>query len=158
MDIALSREVPLDELRDRLTALLPGVVVDVRASDSLDLWNTCDVLVIVMPTEFEFPCGLTIGVELTDESATEGWLRELARRLSIELRCCVICDGTGFGDDESPFWSIVWDSGAAYLADDCGTDPAEGEPGPVQIVRLLPALESAEHRVDLLGLIRRRAE
>ena len=158
MDIALSREVPLDELRDRLTALFPGVVVDVRASDSLDSWNKCDVLVIVMPTESEFPCGLSIGVELTDESATEGWLRELARRLSIELRCRVICDGSGFGDDESPFWSIVWDSGAAYLADDCGTDPAEGEPGPVQIVRLLPALESAEHRVDLPGLIRRRAE
>lgn len=59
----------------------------------------------------------------------------LARRLSEAFGCRAICDGSGWGDDESPYWSIIWDTGRAHLADDSNSDFADGEGGPVRTVR-----------------------
>lgn len=155
MDIALSLDVSIDDLRAYLTALLPGVALDVRTLDSPDAWRKCDVAVTIVPNDSEFAVGLDVGVAMTDESRIEEWLRELARQLSIEFSCRVVCDGTGLGDDNSPYWSIVWDSGAAYLADDCRTTLADGEGGPVRLVRPLPALGNPEQPIDLAACVRR---
>ena len=59
----------------------------------------------------------------------------LARRLADAFGCRAVCDGSGWGDDESPYWSIIWDGGRAFLADDSNSDFADSEGGPIQIVR-----------------------
>ena len=59
----------------------------------------------------------------------------LAQRFAEAFGCRAICDGSGWGDDESPYWSIIWDGGRAHLADDSNSDFADGEGGPVRTVR-----------------------
>ncbi|HHS99812.1 MAG TPA: hypothetical protein ENK73_03055 [Thiomicrospira sp.] len=59
-----------------------------------------------------------------------------AKELSLLLGCKTICDGSYHGDDNSPFWCIIWDNGRAYLADDCGSVFGGTEDGgEVEIVR-----------------------
>jgi hypothetical protein len=72
-----------------------------------------------------------------DEAVIGPVMAELARRLACSLDCRTICDGSGFGGRPSPFWSLVWDGGKPYLADDSFTAFADGEGGPVAIVREL---------------------
>jgi hypothetical protein len=45
----------------------------------------------------------------------------LARYFSEILHCRTIADGTGLGLGSSPYYSIVFDNGRAYLADDSFT-------------------------------------
>jgi hypothetical protein len=152
MDIALSRRLEPATLQACLSGLLPGLVVDVA-----DAWAAprpaCDVVVVMCDNPSEFPCGLLVGVGLVDASGAAAWLRELARRLSIELGCRAVCDGAGLGDDASPYWSVVWDSGVAYLADDLATLLADGDGGPVVVRRPLPELGARP--VDLVASVRR---
>ena len=42
----------------------------------------------------------------------------LAKYLSVNLECKTICDGGMHGDDNSPFWDVLWDHGVPYLVDD----------------------------------------
>lgn len=157
VDIALSKDVSVCGIRACLTVLLPGVALDVRTLDSPEQWRSSDVDATLMPNDSEFPCGLGIGVRITDGSRTGEWLRELARQLSIHFSCRVVCDGTGFGDDDSPYWAIVWDCGAAFLANDCGTTYADGEGGPVKLVRPLPGMANPDQPVDLVACVRRES-
>jgi hypothetical protein len=60
---------------------------------------------------------------------------ELARLFAERFSCRTLSDGTGFGDDDSPYWLVVWDKGVPHLADDCGTLFADGEGGPVKVLR-----------------------
>ncbi|MES2644247.1 MAG: hypothetical protein V4850_32475 [Myxococcota bacterium] len=71
----------------------------------------------------------------------------LARRLSSVLRCRAISDGSRMGDNESPYWSIIWERRQAFLAYDLDTVFADGEGGQVLVVRPItpPAAELNEH-------------
>jgi hypothetical protein len=71
----------------------------------------------------------------------------LARRLSSVLRCRAISEGSGMGDDGSPYWCIIWDRRQAFLADDVDSAFANGEGGPVLVVRPIipPPVELNEH-------------
>jgi hypothetical protein len=155
VDIALSKVISPERLGAYLARLLPGAAVDVRTSDSSESWRDCDVAMTIVDNPSEFPCGLCVGVNLTDASRVEDWLRELARLLSIEFECRVVCDGSPFGDDQSPYWVIVWDAGEPYLGDDVHSLLGDGEGGSVRIVRPLggtirqagPVLNELVHRV-----------
>ena len=59
----------------------------------------------------------------------------LAKRLAESCACRAICDGSGWGDNESPYWSIIWQDGHAHMADDSNSDFADGEGGPVRTIR-----------------------
>ncbi len=157
-DIAISRDVPLVELEAFLSGLLPGVAVDVRSLDAPASWRKCDVAITKIPNESEFPCGLSVGVVLRDPSSIEDWLRELARKLSIEFACRTTCGGEGFGDDSSPYWSVVWDCGVAYLADDCGTVLCDEAGGPLRLVRPLPELQCPRNAIDLRDCVQLSVE
>jgi hypothetical protein len=61
----------------------------------------------------------------------------LAKRLATAFACRALCDGSGLGDDETPYWSIVWEQGRSFLADDSGTQFADGTGGPVRVAREL---------------------
>jgi hypothetical protein len=44
-----------------------------------------------------------------------------------------------YGDDDSPYWSLIVHRGRPYLADDAGTDFADGAGGPLRVVREIEA-------------------
>jgi hypothetical protein len=88
-------------------------------------------------SEFPILIDLTVFPGPQDEAVVLPVMIELARRFAAAFGCRTICDGSGHGDDRSPYWSIVWDGDRAYLADDAGTAFADGEGGEVAIVREL---------------------
>ena len=124
----------MSELNDALCRCLPASTVQVWGDEGYLLEIVADISVRMTENHSEFPVGLDLDVLLDESGDMQAWLLGLACRLSIELSCRTICDGTGFGDDESPYWSVVWEHGVPYLADDSS---AEGEGGPVRIVRCI---------------------
>jgi hypothetical protein len=56
----------------------------------------------------------------------------------------------------SPYWSVVWDRGAAFLADDAGSTFGDGSGGPVRIVRPLPP-DLFASPPDLVGAVARNS-
>lgn len=85
----------------------------------------------------DFPCYLSFACFPGPEQDGVAVGAALAQRLSDALACRTLCDGSGWGDDESPYWSILWEDARPYLADDAGTDFADGGGGPVRVVREL---------------------
>lgn len=82
--------------------------------------------------ECEFPCK----IEFWKFPAKDAKIRvEVARLLAEHFNCRSVTDGSGFGDDDSPYWSVVWEGDRAYLADDSNSSYADGEGGDVRIVR-----------------------
>lgn len=63
---------------------------------------------------------------------------EIARELSVALRCRTVCDGSWHGPRRTPYWCVVWIEGHAYLGDDASTVFGDDSP------RL-----SAEERAEL---------
>lgn len=64
---------------------------------------------------------------------------DVARELSIALRCRCVCDGSWHGPRPTPYWCVVWIEGQGYLGDDAGTLFADDSTG-------LSAQERAELR------------
>lgn len=137
MDLALSKAVSRAELERVLCEMLQVAEVRVLSLDQGAGPARPQVAVYVTENASEFPCGLDLGVVFAAGRDPQHWLIGLARALSLTLSCRVICDGSGFGDDGSPYWSIVWDRGVPFLADDAGATIGDGEGGPVRIVRRL---------------------
>jgi hypothetical protein len=65
---------------------------------------------------------------------------DLARRLSPVLRCKTACDAGAFGLDQSPYWSIMFDDGKAYLIDDQDVDTDHSR---YRVEKALPELSEA---------------
>jgi hypothetical protein len=99
----------------------PSIVIDVVRNES-------EFPVVIQFYQFPGP---------QDEQQIMPVMTELAGRFSDAFQCRTICDGSGYGDDDSPYWSVIWDHGVAYLADDGETLFGDGEGGPVRIVRKL---------------------
>lgn len=137
MDIGLSRQITVSELESVLRARLPASTVRVYAAVEDLSEAASDITVVMVENPSEFPVGLDIGVALGEGRNMQHWLLGLACVLSIGLACRTICDGTGFGDDESPYWSVIWEWGVPYLADDMNSMLCDGEGGPVRIIRCL---------------------
>ena len=85
----------------------------------------------------EFPTLLDVLPDPPEPRAIYREQLRLACFLSERLSCRTICDGSEHGDSSAPYWSIVWVGGVAWLADDCGSVFADGEGGPVRLVRRL---------------------
>jgi hypothetical protein len=138
VDLAIGRTAAPEELGDALRALLPGVRVHVTGNSDLSGVPHFDLLVRAMPTTAQdFPTGMDVSVAMSPGHDLGDWLCDLAAELSVSLCTRVICDGSRYGDDSSPYWSLVWDMGRALLADDSQTDIGDGEGGAVRIVRAL---------------------
>lgn len=146
MDIALSRQVDEAAVSEVLTSVFPSCAVHVTTFEEYDL-RKADVFVFIIRNDSEFPLGLSVSACLHAGCDFGEWLRELARVLSERFCAKAICDGTPYGDDGSPYWSLIWDDGLAYLADDINTLYSDGEGGPVRVVRKLDAVRS--HHVPL---------
>ena len=95
--------------------------------------------VILTENRSEFPYGLSFQAQTEDQ---ESWLLSSARKLSVGLGCQVLYTGNPVQSD-NPFLCVVFDSGQAFLADDEGSILAEGQGGPVKILRRLPELDAS---------------
>ncbi|QNK66593.1 hypothetical protein [Variovorax sp. PAMC26660] len=119
MWIGLSREPSRESVERALARHLPGV--SVWWGDLADPEFRGDITLAIEPNPSEFPFvinGWAIGGR--DRYQYELGLR-LARELCVDLDCSTICDGSHHGPTKSPYWSIVWQQGIPYLADDCRT-------------------------------------
>lgn len=137
MDIGLGSDVSVDALRTAFARMFPGCRIDVveNLQDATDAAR--EILVLRHVNSSEFPTGISVFASLQPGSDFEAWLRELARTLSETLTTRTIMDGSPYGDTAAPYWSLLWDSGLPYLADDADSAFADGEGGPVRVVRPL---------------------
>lgn len=72
---------------------------------------------------------------------------EIARALSLALRCRTVCDGTRHGPTSGPGWCVVWIEGRAFLGDDYGSlffddspELSAGERAKLGAIRILDPL------------------
>lgn len=73
---------------------------------------------------------------------------EIARTLSLALRCRTVCDGTRHGPTSGPGWCVVWIEGRAYLGNDYSSRFFDDSPelsteeratlGPIELLEPLP--------------------
>jgi hypothetical protein len=62
----------------------------------------------------------------------------IAGNLARLLNCRCYCDGSGYGTDASPYWGLFFSpDGTCWLADDSHTDFADGDGGPIRLVKRL---------------------
>lgn len=136
MDIGIAKKLTALELSGILTLLFQGAVVAV-VDHYEEIGVDADVLVVRSESNSEFPTGIALHANVAPEDDYGRWLIEVARQLSAILGVRTICDGSLYGDDESPYWSLLWESGQAMLADDCDTAYSGDGLKPVRIVRPL---------------------
>ena len=141
MDIALSRTVSVEELSPILADQFP--TQSIRVSEMLppESWDAeADVLIsLILSTIPGFPAGLSIERAPQTPEVLRKSIILLAKQISSRLAVLSICDGTGFGPDDSPYWFLIWIEGQAHLADDSPTDSEP--PGPPQLIRTLEVPE-----------------
>ncbi len=145
MDIAMTRRLTAAQLQVQLRPYLSGLIV----APNSESWTHLDPRPRVSfflhedPPEFpkRFFTAFSVAVQLAEGIPFQHWLIELARLLSVEFECETLCDGTNFGPDDSPYWSILWNKGEAFLADDSETDRPDQEVGPIRIIEPLPHLD-----------------
>jgi hypothetical protein len=144
--IAISLRKSAREIREALEKWFPDLVVTdwdlsspKRAKDALKnpIIDTADILFRVEKNESEFPTGIHFdkfpGPQ--DEEVIQPTMIVLARRFGNLFDCRTICDGSDHGDDDSPYWTIIWEKGKSFLADDCDTEFGDQSGGDVRIVR-----------------------
>lgn len=137
MDIGLGGKLDRAALREAFGKILPGLTVPIiedvsELPESWDLW-----IMILVEGSDEFPTALTFEVPFLEEVDAELWYRDVARALSDELGVRSLFDGTPYGPYESPYWSLVWDDGVPFLADDSEWDADDDGYGPIHIVKPL---------------------
>jgi len=89
--------------------------------DLADPGFDADIAISIEPNPSEFPFVLHGWVVDGQESQQYELGLRLAGELCMLLDCPTICDGSHHGPTKSPCWSIVWQCGVPFLADDCGT-------------------------------------
>ena len=138
MDIALSKIISIKELTTSMCSFF--ATESVFIGDIADIIeNPTNVFISTVSNESEFPFGLIIYKYPTHISSEkfQSMTILLSYFLANHFNCQTICDGSGFGDDDSPYWSIIWDDGIAYLADDSDSLFGDGEGGKVKKIKKL---------------------
>ncbi len=138
MDIFLTVKPSVEALSSLFEVDLPVVVLEDWDDDQARGLGSVHT-VILTENRSEFPYGLSFQPQNEDQ---ESWLLSCARTLSVQLGCRVLYTGNPVEPD-NPFLCVVFDSGRAFLADDEGTVLAEGQGGPVNILRRLPELDAS---------------
>lgn len=139
MDIGLDARLDRETLHEAFRKILPGLNIPV-VEDVSELPEAWDLWIMVLWDEDDgdvFSTVLTFAVPFLDGVDDELWYRDVARALSDELSVRSLFDGTPFGPYKSPYWSLIWDEGVPYLADDSEWHAENDEPGRLRIVKPL---------------------
>jgi len=133
MWIGISKQVDISELEVALKPLVAPRSLGLFQALPEGDWPSVTATIETNPSEFPVLISFyTLGVE---EKEVQSECIRIAAELSSCFTCRTICDGAGYGKDESPYWSIVWDKGESFLADDSGSSFGDGEGGLVKIVK-----------------------
>lgn len=134
-DVGLDKLFSHKQIENVIQKIFPKLKVRVR--NCFSEGQDEDVIVVLTVSSGEFPLNLGFAMDILND---DGLFHLICYKLSIELSCRVWCDGTIYGDDDSPYWSAVYDSGKIYLADDVECEFEEGiiNPGELKIVGLVP--------------------
>jgi hypothetical protein len=139
MQVGIGERCEAREVQAALAAYFPGAPVcvypSVEAIQERGPEGAFNGVLSANPSEF--PVLLDVFPDPGEPRAVYRVQLRLARFLSERLSCRTICDGSEHGDSAAPYWSVVWDGGVPWLADDCGSVYADGEGGPVRLVRRL---------------------
>lgn len=139
MDIGLDARLGRDALGEAFQRILPGLKVPI-VEDVSELPESWDLWIMVLWDEDEgdvFPTALTFAVPFLDGVDDELWYRDVARALSDDLGVRSLFDGTPYGPYKSPYWSLIWNDGTPYLADDSEWRAEDDNPGTLRIVKPL---------------------
>ena len=139
MQVGIGKRCDHREVQAALAAYFPSGSVCVYPSIAVfgEYGPEGSINGILTSNPSEFPILLDVFPDPLKPRAVYREQLRLARFLSKRLSCRTICDGSEHGDSAAPYWSIVWDDGVAWLADDCGSMYGDGEGGPVRLVRRL---------------------
>lgn len=157
MDISIEKKLTASELQAVLRSYLPTLVVSRNIEAWASLPSSPSVAFWLFDEPPEYPAdyftAIDVNVRLRPGFDIQDWIIELSRVISVVCQCKTACDGSGFGDNEGPFWLIVWDRGTAFLAEDSEVDRADKEPGPVKIIRPLPDIDLCAVQGGLNGAV-----
>ena len=141
MQIDIDHAPKLSALEPILQAIFPrhNVLVVADIMELLDEVEQTQIQALLQSYQEnnEFPNELTVFAHHVMEHEIYALQMRIAQCVSQALQCCTLCDGSLHGDTDAPFWSIIWDCGVPWLADDSACDPSEGEPGLIRRVRRL---------------------
>jgi hypothetical protein len=143
--VALSVMKSAREIRILMENWFPKLVTEdwhlEQADGNVDssLLQHPDILFRVEYNSSEFPTAIHFDAfpGPQDEAVIMRVMIELARRFANAFGCRTICDGSGYGDSQSPYWDIIWEGGRSFLADDCDTLFADQTGGAVRVIRQL---------------------
>lgn len=144
--VALSLRRSVAEIRAVLEEWFPALAIEDwdlssadRAGEALKTpaIDSAGILFQVEYNRSEFPTAIQFdrfpGPQ--DEAVVQATMIELARMFATMFACRTITDGSGYGEDDLPYWDIIWDSGRSFLADDCDSEFGDQTGGAVKIVR-----------------------
>lgn len=119
MWVGLSREPTRKIIQQALARHAPGARV--WWGDLADPTFDAEIALSIDPNPSEFPFVINGWVVGGQESHQYELGLRLAEELCVMLDCSTICNGSHHGPTKSPYWSIIWQRGVPFLADDCGT-------------------------------------
>ena len=134
--IALSKTVTQSEVASELRRQFPSVTLMAR-DEAMAIEGSWPPIVFSVDSTLatDFPVVVAFDCFPGNDNEAVAVANALARNFAATYQCRSLTDGSGYGDDQSPYWCILWEGAQAYLADDCNTAFADGEGGNVKIVR-----------------------
>jgi hypothetical protein len=125
MQIAIDHAPALSALQPILQMIFPlhVVLVVTEMTELPDQVDQRQIQALLQTDEdsTEFPNHLTVFAHHVPAHQIYTYQLQLAQSISQTLQCCTLSDGSLHGDTDAHFWSIVWDCGVPWLADDRGT-------------------------------------
>jgi hypothetical protein len=153
--VGLSITVGSDKVEKCLTEWFPRVEIATEESamrSNRHAWPAIVFQLSVLEGVIDFPIRIDfLRFPGEDDQAVEIGV-VLARLFSTALECPTVCDGSGLGDNQGPYWAVIWIGGRPFLADDCSTAFGDGEGGLVEVIR---ELSLDENELDRQGALTR---
>jgi hypothetical protein len=141
-DVWIEREVSESEIADVLQMVYPEQSLEELTTllgycDDRTFDQIVDLVYQITRTDYCFRTSVWLIFTRRSDADWFPATSDLARRLSQVLRCKTACDAGTFGLDQSPYWSIMFDNGRAYLIDDHEVDADHSR---YRVEQELPAL------------------
>jgi hypothetical protein len=136
--VALATPVTTDSVRRTLSRWFPPVpsCTEAEALAMSAEWPPI-VFSVTATSAPDFPVLVSFLAFPGDPTFAESVSCALGHRFSEEFGCRVLCEAPELNFDGSPYWVLLWDGAASFLAVDSNTALADGDGGEVRVVRPL---------------------
>ncbi|MEZ4936903.1 MAG: hypothetical protein R2799_04850 [Crocinitomicaceae bacterium] len=131
MWIGISKIIDLKVLEQKIVDFINPYSFEMgnvgEISYKTDLYAYCE------QSKSEFPFVLRFGSTIAIDD--ENKYLKIAEYISKEFSCKTITDALNYGLDKSEYWSIIFENGISYLAEDSNSDLFDGTGGEVKILK-----------------------